>query len=62
MRMIQAGNGSRFAFESLAQFGSVGKVIRKDFNGYYALQAGVSGAVHLTHPARANCREDFVGA
>jgi hypothetical protein len=34
----------------------------QDFDGYGALQAGIAGAVHLAHPARANCREDFEGA
>ena len=60
--MIQAGDGARFAVEPLAQSGSIGKVIGKDFDGNDALQAGIPGAVHLAHPARANCREDFVGA
>jgi hypothetical protein len=62
VRMIQAGNRSRFALKTLAQFGSIGEVIGQDFDGYGALQAGIAGAVHLAHPARANCREDFEGA
>jgi hypothetical protein len=33
VRVIQAGNGPCLALESLAQFGSIGKVIGKDFNG-----------------------------
>ena len=61
MRMIQAGNGARFALESLTQFGSIGKVIRKDFDGNGAVEPRIPGAVHLSHPTCANCREDFIG-
>ena len=61
MRMIQAGNCARFALESFPQFGSVGKVIRKDFDGDNAVQTGVTGAVHLAHPARTYLGKDFVG-
>jgi len=61
VRMVQAGDGASFALEALAQFGSIGKVIRKDFDGNGALQTRIAGAVHLTHPTRTNRGEDFIG-
>jgi hypothetical protein len=37
MRMIQAGNGPCFPLEALAEYGSIRKVIREDFDGNDAL-------------------------
>jgi hypothetical protein len=34
----------------------------QDFDGYSAVQTGIAGAINLTHPARANSGEDFIGA
>jgi hypothetical protein len=62
MRMVQAGNCSCFALETLAQFSSIGEVIGKNFDGDDSVQTGVPGAVHLAHPACADGREDFVRA
>jgi len=39
-----------------------GDMLREDFNGDGAVQAGVGGLVDLTHAARAKAREDLVGA
>src|SRR5438105_1252802 len=60
--MIQAGNGARFAVKTLAQSGTIGNVVGENFDGDDSVEACISGAVHLAHPACANCREDFVGA
>jgi hypothetical protein len=38
----------------------VRKRFRKDLDGYIAPELGVVRLIHLTHPARANLREDFV--
>src|SRR5260370_599066 len=61
VRMIQAGDGPCFPLESFAQFGTICKLRRQNLDGDDAVQPRVAGAVHLTHPARANAGEDFVG-
>jgi hypothetical protein len=50
-----------FALEPLTQFGACSVLIGKNLNSDDAVERGVSGAVHLAHPARTNGREDFVG-
>ena len=62
VRMIQAGNGASFALEPLSQFRTISKMRRQNLDGDNAVEAGILGAVNLTHPARANTGEDFVGA
>jgi hypothetical protein len=59
--MIQAGDGARFTLESFAQFGTIRKMRRQNFDGDDAIESRVAGAVHLTHPAGAYAGEDFVG-
>jgi hypothetical protein len=59
--MIQAGNRSSFALESLAQFGSVRKMRRQHFDGNDAVEARVASAIHLTHSSRTDSGEDFIG-
>ena len=44
------------------QFGTIGKMIRQDFDGDESVQTGVPGAVHVTHPSGTNSGEDFIGA
>ena len=60
--MIQAGNRPGFALEPFAEFGSIGEVIRKDFDGDNAVQTCVPGAIHLTHPTRTYRGKDFIRA
>jgi hypothetical protein len=60
-RMIQAGNRPCFSFKSVALFGSVGKMVRQDFDGDDTVETRVAGAVHLTHPSGANTGENFTG-
>jgi hypothetical protein len=61
VRMIQASNRPCFALEPFSQLGSIGKVIRKDFDGDDAIEPRIAGAVHLAHPTCTNGREDFIG-
>ena len=62
MRVVQAGDGLRLALEPLLEVGVGGDVLGEDLDGDGAVQAGVAGFVHLTHPARADGREDLVWA
>src|SRR6266404_2498739 len=62
VRMIQAGNSARFALESFAQFGTIRKMRRQNFDGDDAVEPRVARAVHLTHPARADRGENFIWA
>ena len=39
-----------------------GQVFREDFDGYNAVQAGVGGAIHLSHTTGTDERRDFVWA
>jgi hypothetical protein len=48
VRMVQAGNSFSFTLKPFTQFGSVGKVIRKDFDGDNAFQACVAGTSRNT--------------
>ena len=60
--MIQRGDGARFEFEALAAHGIVGHVGRQDLQRDVASEARIAGAIHFTHAARAEGRDDFVGA
>ena len=60
MRMIQAGDGLCFALESLAQFGTISKMSRKNFNCNDAIEACIAGFINLTHSACTDSGEDFV--
>ena len=44
------------ALETLVEFGL------GNFDGDGAVEAGVIGLVNVTHPSRADGREDFIGA
>ena len=54
VRMIQAGNGAGFALEPFSQFRTVSKMRRQNLDGDNAVEAGIFGAVNLTHSARTN--------
>src|SRR5260370_25319240 len=58
--MIKAGNGARFTIESFAQFGTIRKMRRQNFDGNNAVEPCVAGAIHFSHPARTDSGEDFV--
>jgi len=59
--VIQAGNRPRFEFETFSQSGMIPNMVGKNFDSDNSVETCISGAVHLAHPACANCREDFLG-
>ena len=61
VRMVQAGDGFRFAVESFAQFRMVGEVVGKNLDGDDSIEARVASFVNLAHSARTDGGEDFVG-
>ena len=62
MRMIERGDGSRFAFEPLASI-RIGRVrFRQHLHRDHAIQPDVGGLVDLAHPAGAEAGDDLVGA
>jgi hypothetical protein len=52
VRMVQAGNRFCFALESLAQFGTIRKLRRQNFDRDNSIKARITGFVHLAHSAR----------
>src|SRR6266699_3353595 len=60
--MIQRSQHLRFTLESGKPFGIVRESFRQDFDGHVAPELGVMRLIHLSHPARANLRDDFVRA
>ena len=60
--MIERGQHFGFALEAGQSFGVFSEGVGLDFDRYFAIKLGVAGAIHLTHAARAERREDFVGA
>jgi hypothetical protein len=58
--MVQASDGPRFALETLTPFWFIRDVRRQNFDRDDAVEARVTGAIHLTHASRANCAGDFV--
>jgi hypothetical protein len=53
VRMIQAGNGFRFAFEALPANRVRGQVSWENFDGDSTVEPSVSCAIDLSHPASA---------
>jgi hypothetical protein len=62
MRMVESGDRARFAFEAGSCVGIARDVGRKDLDRDRAIEARVARFVHLAHAARAEGREDLVGA
>ncbi len=62
VRMIQAGDGARFALETLPRVGIVRQVFRQNLDSYGAVEPGVAGAVNLAHATGAEGGKNFVGA
>ena len=60
--MVQATDRTGLTLEAFPALGIVGEVFGKDFDGDGAVQAGVGGAIHLSHSTGTNERRDFVGA
>jgi hypothetical protein len=60
--MLKGGNSLGFALQALSQFRVRGEMQRQNLDRDGAVEAGVLGAIHLTHSARTNSGQDFVGA
>ena len=61
VRMVQPGDGLRFALEALLHFEVLGKVRREHLDGHRAVQPGIGRLVYLAHAAGADRRNDLVG-
>ena len=57
----QGGGGPRLLLETSQALGIGGELGGQHLDRHLAAQAGVLAQVHLTHPARANLLDDFVG-
>ena len=62
VRVVERGDGLRFALEAGAALGVAGGAGGQHLDGDVAAQARVAGAVDLAHPAGADGGEDLVGA
>jgi len=60
--MVQAGDGLGFALKPLFANRIRGELRWENFDRDGALQPRVAGAVHLSHPACAERRGDFIRA
>ncbi len=58
MRVVQAGDRLRFAFEAAPAFRIGGQMLGQHLNGHSAIQAGVARLVNLTHSACPNLGSD----
>ena len=54
--MIQRGDGAHFAIETIAE------TLGRNLDGDLAAHARIARAIHLSHAARANGREDLIRA
>src|SRR5215472_14006656 len=59
--MIQTGNGLGFAFKPLLANRILGNLRRQNLDRHRALKPFVPRAIHLSHPACAERRRDFIG-
>ena len=57
-RVVESGDGARFAFEAGAAIGIVGGIVRQHLERDLASELRVLGKVHLAHAAGAECAED----
>ena len=60
IRMIKRRSRSCFLLEAAQAVGVIRKRSGQDFDGDFAVQAGVARAVDFTHPARADFGDDVV--
>src|SRR5690242_6578326 len=58
--MIQRGQHLRFAFETSEALGVARESLWKDFDGHFAPELGIAGAIHLSHAALADLGENLV--
>jgi hypothetical protein len=62
VRVIKRSQRPCFAFEASEPVGVGGKCFGQHFDGYVAAEVDVSGFVTFAHPARADRRDNLVGA
>jgi hypothetical protein len=62
MRMIQSRDAAGFPFEALAQLTRRRHVRGKHLDGHGAIEPRIASAVDLSHAARAEQCDDFIGA
>ncbi len=60
--MVERRQNFGFPLKSKPAVRILSEGLRQHFQRHVALQLGVAGAVHLAHAARADGREDFIGA
>ncbi len=60
VRVVECGDGLRFAFEALAAIGVTGETRRQDFQRHRPAEPQIAGAVDLPHASGAERRVDFV--
>src|SRR4029077_5191582 len=58
--MRQRGNSTGFALETLLRLEVVRKVSGQNLDRDTTVEAGIAGAIHFSHPARAELRDDLV--
>ena len=59
--MIERARGARFLLESPQPVGIAGEIGGQNLDGNFAAQSRIFRAVHFTHAARAQRRDDLVG-
>jgi hypothetical protein len=62
VRVIERCDRARFLLETPQAFGVAGKRFGQNFEGYFAAETRVAGAINFAHSAGADGRDDFVGA
>ena len=60
MRMVEQGDGSRFAIEAFTRRAIRSESFRQHLDGDFAIEPRVTRAIHLAHTAGAEERHDFV--
>ena len=61
VRMVQRGQRPGLAFEPRQPFRVVGEMVGQYLDGHLAPERRVLGAIHLSHAARAEWGDHFVG-
>ncbi|HEV8702079.1 MAG TPA: hypothetical protein VGV60_12470 [Candidatus Polarisedimenticolia bacterium] len=61
VRVVELPHGARLLLEAAQPLGIGHERGRQDLHRHVTRQAGVAGAIHLSHPAGADGAEDFVG-
>ena len=62
VRVIECGHRHGFVAQALPRVGVGGRVGREQFDRDPPIEAGVVGAIHLTHASRADGRENLIAA